>query len=87
MKQWTVYFRDKNGSKASVVIEAEDRSGVFAELKRRGISAISVSEGASNKKPCCGSPTPRVDIDPSDLPRHPDTKQLRCHEKHERYSI
>ena len=51
MKQWTVYFRDKNGSKASVVIEAEDRSGVFAELKRRGISAISVSEGASNKKP------------------------------------
>ena len=51
MKQWTVYFRDKNGSKASVVIEAEDRSGVFAELKKRGISAISVSEGASNKKP------------------------------------
>ena len=42
MKQWTVYFRDKNGSKASVVIEAEDRSGVFAELKKRGISAISV---------------------------------------------
>jgi type II secretory pathway component PulF len=51
MKQWTVYFRDKNGSKASVVIEAEDRSGVFAELKKRGISAISVTEGASNKKP------------------------------------
>ena len=51
MKQWTVYFRDKNGSKASVVIEAEDRAGVFAELKKRGISAISVEEGASNKKP------------------------------------
>jgi hypothetical protein len=51
MKQWTVYFRDKNGSKASVVIEAEDRSGVFAELKKRGISAISVTEGAFNKKP------------------------------------
>ena len=51
MKQWTVYYRDKNGSKASVVIEAEDRSGVFAELKKRGISAISVTEGASNKKP------------------------------------
>lgn len=51
MKQWTVYFRDKNGSKASVVIEAEDRAGVFAELKKRGISAISVAEGASNKKP------------------------------------
>lgn len=51
MKQWTVYYRDKNGSKASVVIEAEDRVGVFAELKKRGISAISVSEGASNKKP------------------------------------
>jgi hypothetical protein len=51
MKQWTVYFRDKNGSKASVVVEAEDRAGVFAELKKRGISAISVTEGASNKKP------------------------------------
>ena len=51
MKQWTVYFRDKNGSKASVVIEAEDRAGVFAELKKRGISAISVAEEASNKKP------------------------------------
>lgn len=51
MKQWTVTYRDKNGSKASVVIEAEDRAGVFAELKKRGISAISVSEGASNKKP------------------------------------
>lgn len=51
MKQWTVYYRDKNGSKASVVIEAEDRAGVFVELKKRGISAISVTEGASNKKP------------------------------------
>ena len=51
MKQWTVTYRDKNGSKASVVIEAEDRAGVFAELKKRGISAISVEEGASNKKP------------------------------------
>lgn len=51
MKQWTVYFRDKNGSKASVVIEAEDRFGVFAELKKRGISAISVAEGVSDKKP------------------------------------
>lgn len=51
MKQWTATYRDKNGSKASVVIEAEDRVGVFAELKKRGISAISVTEGASNKKP------------------------------------
>jgi hypothetical protein len=50
MKQWTATYRDKNGSKTSVIIEAEDRVGVFAELKKRGISAISVAEGASNKK-------------------------------------
>jgi hypothetical protein len=50
MKQWTATYRDKNGSKTSVIIEAEDRAGVFAELKKRGISAISVAEGASNKK-------------------------------------
>lgn len=50
MKQWTVTYRDKNGSKASVIIEAEDRVGVFAELKKRGISAISVTEGAVKAK-------------------------------------
>lgn len=45
MKQWTVTYREKSGSKTSVIIEAEDRAGVFAELKNRGINAISIKEG------------------------------------------
>ena len=45
MKQWTVTYREKSGLKTSVVIEAEDRAGVFAELKQRGINAISIAEG------------------------------------------
>ncbi|MBO5906404.1 MAG: hypothetical protein J6Q84_08325 [Kiritimatiellae bacterium] len=45
MKQWTVTYREKSGVKTSVVIEAEDRAGVFAELKQRGINAISIAEG------------------------------------------
>ena len=50
MKQWTVTYREKSGSKTSVVIEAEDRAGVFAELKNRGINAISITEGAVKAK-------------------------------------
>lgn len=45
MKQWTVTYRDRSGARTSVVIEAEDRAGVFAELKTRGINAISITEG------------------------------------------
>lgn len=50
MKQWTVTYREKSGLKTSVVIEAEDRAGVFAELKNRGINAISITEGAVKAK-------------------------------------
>ncbi|MBO5906244.1 MAG: hypothetical protein J6Q84_07490 [Kiritimatiellae bacterium] len=50
MKQWTVTYREKSGLKTSVVIEAEDRAGVFAELKQRGINAISITEGAVKAK-------------------------------------
>ena len=50
MKQWTVTYREKSGVKTSVVIEAEDRAGVFAELKNRGINAISITEGAVKAK-------------------------------------
>ena len=45
---FTITYRDKSGGKASIEIEAENRSAVWAELKKRGIFAISVSEG---KKP------------------------------------
>ena len=50
MKQWTVTYREKSGVKTSVVIEAEARAGVFAELKNRGINAISITEGAVKAK-------------------------------------
>lgn len=50
MKQWTVTYREKSGLKTSVVIEAEDRAGVFAELKQRGINAISIAEGVVKAK-------------------------------------
>jgi len=42
---WTVVYRDTDGNRASVEIESADRNAVFAELQRRGISAISVNEG------------------------------------------
>ena len=54
MKQWTVTYREKSGLKTSVVIEAEDRAGVFAELKNRGINAISITEGVVKTKPSLG---------------------------------
>ena len=50
MKQWTVTYREKSGLKTSVIIEAEDRAGVFAELKQRGINAISITEGVVKAK-------------------------------------
>jgi hypothetical protein len=50
MKKWTVYYRIQNGSKASIVIEAETRKDLFSILSKRGIVAISVSEGVFTKK-------------------------------------
>ena len=50
MKKWTIYYRIQNGSKASIVIEAETRKDLFSILSKRGIVAISVSEGVFTKK-------------------------------------
>lgn len=47
---FTISYRDKNGRKASIDIEAQSKADVWPELKRRGISAISVSEGSQAKK-------------------------------------
>lgn len=49
MKQWTVNYRGNGGKQTSLVIEAEDRKGVLAELKKRGISATSIHEGVAKK--------------------------------------
>ena len=46
---WTVVYRDVGGKRATTEIESSDRNAVFAELKRWGITAISVSEGKSQR--------------------------------------
>ena len=47
---WTVTYRGDGGQRNTLEIEADSRSGVFAELQRRGINAISVAEGAAKRK-------------------------------------
>lgn len=43
--KFCVRYRAKDGRLTSMTMEAENRNGVFDELSRRGISAVSVSEG------------------------------------------
>lgn len=61
--KFCVRYRTKDGRLTETTIEAENRAGVFAELSRRGISAVSVSEGeakpakrTSPRKPESGAP-------------------------------
>ena len=49
MAWFTVQYRGPDGKTESVQIDAADRAGVFAELKKRGITAISVREGATQE--------------------------------------
>lgn len=51
MAWFTVQYRGADGKTESVQIESADRAGVFAELKKRGLTAISVREGAVKKTP------------------------------------
>ena len=47
---WTVTYRDERGERNVIEIEAADRNALFDELRRRGISAISVAEGKPRRK-------------------------------------
>lgn len=47
---WTITYRGKDGQRDTLEIEATDRNAMFDELKRRGISAISVAEGKMLRK-------------------------------------
>ena len=47
---WTVTYRDERGERNVIEIEAADRNALFDELKRRGISAVSVAEGKASRK-------------------------------------
>ena len=51
MKNFNVTYRGKDGKQDVVQIAAEDRNGVFAELAKRGISAIRVEEASGKAKP------------------------------------
>ncbi len=48
---YRISYRGKDGRQEQMLIEAPDRSAVFAELSKRGISAIRVEEAAGKAKP------------------------------------
>ena len=48
---YTITYRNKDGRQEQMQIEAPDRSAVFAELSKRGISAIRVEEATGKVKP------------------------------------
>lgn len=48
---YTITYRNKDGKTDLMQLEASDRSAVFAELSKRGISAIRVEEAVGKAKP------------------------------------
>jgi len=47
---WNITYRGKDGRQETIQIEAADRQGVFAELAKRGISAVRVEEATGKAK-------------------------------------
>ncbi len=47
---WSVTYRDKDGQRHVLEIEAADRDALFSELARRNVSPISVMEGKAARK-------------------------------------
>lgn len=47
---FTVTYRNKEGKRDSLALDVPNRDAVWAELKARGISAISVKDGAEQKR-------------------------------------
>ena len=52
---WTISYRDDKGQRVEKEIEASDRTALFAELKRRGITAINIRECLKPEKYRSGS--------------------------------
>ena len=48
---FTVKYRDKTGSTELLVLDVPNKGALWAELKKRGISALSVQEGVVKKRP------------------------------------
>lgn len=51
MSSYLVTYRSKDGKPDQVVVEAEDRNALFAELSKRGISAVRIEETTGKVKP------------------------------------
>jgi len=51
MKSYSYTIRDASGALKKGSMEASDRNAVLAELKRRGVVPVSVSEGAATMRP------------------------------------
>lgn len=47
---FTVGYRDKAGQRASLVLDVPNKDAVWSELKKRGITALSVKEGAEKRR-------------------------------------
>ncbi len=60
---YTVKYRDKSGDIVELELDVPNKSAVWPELKKRGISALSVREGAAKKRVSktsgAKSPSPR----------------------------
>ena len=50
MKSFSITYRGNDGRQAVVLIDAEDRHGVFQELAKRGISAVRIEEMSGKAK-------------------------------------
>lgn len=51
MKSFDIVYRGKGGKQETVRIEAESRQALFAELSKRGITAVRISEANGKTKP------------------------------------
>ena len=58
--QWVITYRSKSGEQEQLSLEAESREAVFAELKKRGISAVRIEQSNGKAKPCKASPSVKV---------------------------
>lgn len=55
---FTVTYRDKSGDTKSLVLDVPNKAAVWPELKKRGISALSVSEGEVKARKPSGGKSP-----------------------------
>ena len=57
---FTITYREKTGDTKALVLDVPDKEAVWAELKRRGITALAVREGAADGRRQRGGGNPSV---------------------------